>query len=242
MAWHFFFESLAYIVAFRLYLSQRQKAGDFLPDAIRWKIVAAAIAGAAIGSKVLYWLEDPARTLHQWNDLRYLLAGKTILGALVGGTATVEIVKSRSGIRRRTGDLFAVPITIGIAIGRIGCFLAGKQDDTYGSATSLPWGVDLGDGVRRHPVQLYEVAFTLGLAIALARVRPPRFAEGDRFRFFLLSYYSWRLFVDFLKPGARFAALTTLQWACVAALLWYLPDLRRIVSELLSSKEALVHG
>lgn len=242
MGWHFFFESLAYVVAFRLYLSQRQKTGDFLPDTIRWKIVAAAITGAAIGSKVLYWLEDPVRTLHQWNDVQYLLAGKTIVGALLGGTAAVEVVKSRSGIRRRTGDLFAVPIVIGIAIGRIGCFLAGKQDDTYGTATSLPWGVDLGDGMRRHPVQLYEVAFMLGLAIILPRIGPPRFAEGHRFRFFLLAYYSWRLFVDFLKPGARFGVLSTLQWACVAALLWYLPDLHRIVFELLRSKQALVNG
>ncbi len=48
-------------------------------------------------------------------------------------------MKRIAGIRSRTGDLFAVPLCVGIAIGRIGCFLAGLADDTYGKPTSLPW-------------------------------------------------------------------------------------------------------
>jgi prolipoprotein diacylglyceryltransferase len=177
--WHLVFESLAYLAAFRLYVWQRQRSGDFLETGTRWTVIVAAIAGAAFGSKFLYWLEDPVRTAHEWSNPEYLLAGKTIVGALLGGTIAVELVKKRSGIRRRTGDLFALPLAIGIAIGRIGCFLAGTEDGTYGNPTGLPWGVDLGDGVRRHPVQLYEIAAMLMLAIFLRRVHPPRYAEGD---------------------------------------------------------------
>jgi phosphatidylglycerol:prolipoprotein diacylglycerol transferase len=240
--WHFLFESLAYIVAFRIYVWQRKNNGDFLETQTRWSIVVAAVVGAAIGSKLLYWCEDPFRTLHEWSNIQYLLAGKTIVGAVLGGTIAVEFTKWRAGIRRRTGDLFAIPIAIGIAIGRIGCFLAGKQDDTYGSATSLPWGIDMGDGVRRHPVQLYEVAAMVALAILLSRIHSPRFAEGDRFRVFVIAYYSWRLWVDFLKPGVRFEGLTALQWACACAILWYANDLWRIVSGALKQEEALVAG
>ncbi|HME05451.1 MAG TPA: prolipoprotein diacylglyceryl transferase family protein [Bryobacteraceae bacterium] len=242
MLWHFFFESLAYIVAFRLYISQRQRTGDFLETPVRWNVIVAAVAGAAIGSKLLYLCEDPARTASEWSNLGYLLGGKTIVGALLGGTMAVEFMKWRTDIRRRTGDLFALPLAIGIAIGRMGCLLAGKQDDTYGNPTGLPWGIDLGDGVRRHPVQLYEMAAMLVLAIGLARIQPPRFAEGDRFRIFVLAYFSWRLLVDFLKPDVRFADLTVLQWACAAAVLWYSRDLWRIVSEAWKPKEALAHG
>ncbi len=168
--------------------------------------------------------------------------GKTIIGALLGGTLAVEFVKWRTGIRRRTGDLFALPLAVGIAIGRVGCLLAGNQDDTYGNPTGLPWGIDLGDGVRRHPVQLYEIVAMLVLAICVARIQPPRFAEGDRFRIFVLAYFSWRLLVDFLKPGVRFANLTVLQWTCAAALLWYSRDLWRILSNAWKPKEALAHG
>lgn len=228
MPWHFVFESLAYCVAFRLYLWERRRAGDFLETGSRWTIVVAAIGGAAIGSKLLFWFEDPGRTLQHWSRLEYLLGGKTIVGALLGGTIAVEWAKRRSGIARRTGDLFAVPLAVGIAIGRIGCFLAGIQDDTYGVATSLPWGVDFGDGVGRHPVQLYESAVMAVTALALARIRAPRFAEGDRFRVFLLAYFSWRVAIDFLKPEARFGGLSILQWSSVAALLWYSQDLVRM--------------
>jgi phosphatidylglycerol:prolipoprotein diacylglycerol transferase len=240
--WHFIFESLAYAVAFRLYLLERRKAGDFLDPSTRWTIVVAAIAGAAIGSKLLFWLEDPARTLAHWNRLGYLMGGKTIVGAILGGTIAVEWIKRRAGVARRTGDLFAVPIAVGIAIGRIGCFLAGIQDDTYGIATTLPWGVDLGDGIRRHPVQLYESAAMLLTAFLLTRIGPPRYAEGDRFRILLLAYFGWRVCVDFLKPGIRFGGITTLQWCCIAALVWYAQDLRRIVFGDSVGKGAVANG
>lgn len=230
MRWHFLFESLAYIVAFRIYLHQRRVAGDFLDTSNRWSIIVAAAVGAVIGSKLLYLAEDPAQTLRRWSDLTYLLGGKTVIGAIAGGTIAVEFVKWRTGITRRTGDLFAIPLAVGIAVGRIGCFLAGIQDDTFGIPTSLPWGVNLGDGIKRHPVQLYEIAAMLILALLLTRIRPPRFAEGDRFRVFVLAYFSWRLFIDFLKPGVPFAGLTVLQWTCVAGILWYTPDLWRMMS------------
>lgn len=238
MPWHFFFESLAYATAFRIYVSERKNAGDFLDTSTRWNIVIAAIAGAAIGSKLLYCFENPELTAGNWTNLAYLLGGKTMVGGLLGGTIAVELVKWRTGVRRRTGDLFAIPMAIGIAIGRIGCYLAGKQDDTYGIPTSLPWGLDLGDGIRRHPVQLYEVAAMLLLAMLLSRINRPRFAEGDRFRVFVLAYYAWRLSVDFLKPGVRFEGLTVLQWTCVAALLSYAPDLWRILTPTEPAREA----
>jgi phosphatidylglycerol:prolipoprotein diacylglycerol transferase len=240
--WHFVFESLAYFVAFRLYLLERRKAGDFLNTSTRWTVVVAAIGGAAIGSKVLFWFEDPVRTFEHWNSLEYLLSGKTIVGAILGGTVAVEWIKRRAGVTRRTGDLFAVPMAIGIAIGRVGCFLAGVHDDTHGIATTLPWGLDLGDGVRRHPVQLYESAAMILLALGLARISPPRFAEGDRFRIFMLAYFGWRLLVDFLKPGVRFGGLTVLQWCSVAALLWYARDLQRILLRNSIAKGALANG
>ncbi len=139
-------------------------AGDVIGDGPRWSIVAAAIAGAAIGGKLLYWFEDPALTLQHASDLMFLMASKTVVGGLVGGLIAVEITKKFIGLRESTGDLFAVPLALGIAIGRIGCFLAGLQDHTYGLPTTLPWGVDFGDGIARHPTQIYEAAFLAWLA------------------------------------------------------------------------------
>ena len=76
---HFVFEALAYIVGYRVYVKQRKHSGDHLSTRDRTWIVAAAICGAAIGSKLLYWLGDPALTVRRWNDVFYLMAGKTIV-------------------------------------------------------------------------------------------------------------------------------------------------------------------
>src|SRR5579884_3415143 len=91
---HFVFESLAYFVAFRIYLWQR-RAGDFLNASSRLSLIAAAAVGAAIGSKVLAWFEDPAALFAHWNAPAYLMGGKTIVGGLLGGTIAVECIKRR---------------------------------------------------------------------------------------------------------------------------------------------------
>ena len=129
--------------------------------------------------------------MQHWGEpdfLLFLLGGKTIVGALLGGWIAVECTKRALGIRRSTGDLYVLPLVVGIALGRVGCFLAGLEDGTHGLATSLPFGLEFGDGVARHPVRLYEI-LGLGL-IALVLVRRPAFlrAEGARFRFFLAAY------------------------------------------------------
>lgn len=217
---HVLFESLAYFVAFRLYLHLRRQ-GDVLTHSTRLSIIAAAAVGAAIGSKVLAWFEDPAFTLAHWNHAQALMQGKTIVGGLLGGTLAVEWIKQRLGIRERTGDLFALPLAAGIAIGRVGCFFAGLGDLTYGTPTRLPWGIDFGDGIRRHPTQLYEIA-ALGLlacAVLWLSRRPHR--QGDLFRLFLTGYLAWRLAIDCLKPEPRWLHLTAIQWTCLAALIFY---------------------
>jgi prolipoprotein diacylglyceryltransferase len=224
---HWVFEGLAYAVAFHIYLRLRRSRGDSVSEDIRWWVIAAAAAGAALGSKLLYWLEEPSLTLAHWNDPAYLMGGKTIVGALVGGLICVEWAKRRLGVAARTGDLFAVPLALGIAIGRIGCFLTGLPDHTYGTPTRLPWGVNFGDSIPRHPTQLYEIAFLTCLAALLWWfVRRPH-SNGDVFKAFMVGYMGFRLLVDFLKPEATLAGLSSIQWAATLMLVYYGRDVRR---------------
>ena len=71
----------------------------------------------------------------------------SIAGALAGGIVGVEVWKWRHGIRRSTGGAFVLPICVGIVVGRFGCLFSGIADYTYGVPTSLPWAVNLGDGI-----------------------------------------------------------------------------------------------
>jgi phosphatidylglycerol:prolipoprotein diacylglycerol transferase len=135
------------------------------------------------------------------------------------------------GIRESTGDLYVYPLMLGVAIGRVGCFLTGLADDTYGVPTRLPWGVDFGDGVPRHPTQLYEIAFLALLAFSLGVWgREPR-ERGGLFKLFMAAYLGWRLAVDFIKPAdATLLGMSAIQLACLAGLAYYAPHLPRLLA------------
>jgi len=211
------FEALGYAGGYAAYSRARSSRGDLLSEDRRWLVIAAAAVGALLGSRFLGLLEQAPRLGLHWHDV-FRFGGKTIVGGLLGGWIAVELTKALARMELRTGDLFAVPLCIGIAIGRIGCFLAGLPDDTYGTATSLPWGVDFGDGIRRHPTQLYEIVFLLALAWLLSKLSRRPHPSGMLFRVFLAAYLAWRLCIDFLKPEPHIAGMNVIQWACAAGL------------------------
>ncbi|MGI4830354.1 MAG: prolipoprotein diacylglyceryl transferase [Janthinobacterium lividum] len=218
-ALHPVFEALGYTLGFAAYKQARRRAGDVLDEQQRWSVIAAAAIGAMLGSRLLGLLEQAPRVHLVWSQVFLPGGGKTIIGGLLGGWFAVEMTKKIHGITTRTGDLFAVPLCIGIAVGRIGCFLSGLADDTYGKPTSLPWAVDFGDGIGRHPTQAYEILFLIALTVLLHWLAKRPHANGSIFRFFLAAYLSWRLFVDFLKPQPLVAGINLIQWACLVGLL-----------------------
>jgi phosphatidylglycerol---prolipoprotein diacylglyceryl transferase len=137
---HMLFETLAYILGFQIYRRLRQIFGDPISLDNRWWIIATAAVGALLGSKMLGGMEQTREIVREWRSPAYLISGKSIVGGLVGGWIAVEWIKRRLGITVSTGDLFAVPLALGIAVERVGCFMAGLPDQTYGIATTLPWG------------------------------------------------------------------------------------------------------
>ena len=216
---HNLFELLGYAAGGTLYTWPRSRRGDAISDRARLDVIIGAAIGAALGSRILFLLCDPAMTAAHWSDARYLFSGKTIVGGLLGGLIGVETIKKFRGITTSTGDLFVVPMIVAMCIGRIGCFLAGPLDNTHGLPSNLPWAIARIDGVPRHPVALYEIAFLLLLLPFVVRFK----ATGDKFRVFMTSYLAFRVAVDFLKPEPRVLAggLTAIQWACVAGLVYY---------------------
>jgi phosphatidylglycerol:prolipoprotein diacylglycerol transferase len=219
---HYFFEWAALAVGAWIYRRQkaRQGVGSVLQGPT-FAVVIGCLLGAAIGNKAMFWLENP----QLWSVVIHFpmlwLQGQSIVGGLLGGWMGVELAKWVSRWRGpRTGDDFVPAILGGILVGRIGCFLAGLNDGTYGVPTDLPWGMDLGDGIPRHPATLYE-----WLVALLALLTWPRWARalaptpGLAFRCFMLGYMLWRLGVDSLKPVpyAYWGGMSGIQWVCLCA-------------------------
>lgn len=195
---HLLLEALAYAVGFRILVRDRARAPDPVPDElVRATLFTVGVVGAAVASKASYWLEDPAATLAHLRDPLWLLGGRSIVGALLGGWLGVEVAKRVMGVTVATGDLYVKPLVVGMMIGRLGCFFAGVTDGTHGVPSAVPWAMDLGDGVPRHPTALYEIAFLGLLGVVLARWEPPR--NGDRFLVFVASYLLYRLWAETLK-------------------------------------------
>lgn len=234
---HTIFEAAAYALGFRLFLRERRRrALPALADRDAGLAVGVgAIVGAALGAKIAYWLYDPVYAFGGFPDWVRLLEGKSIIGALLGGLLGVEIAKKLDSIQGSTGDAFVWPLMLGMGIGRIGCFLSGLDDHTAGNPTSLPWGVDFGDGLPRHPTQLYEIGFLAAWATLLAWRGHRLVRPGDLFRAFMIGYLSYRLCVEFIRPMPMryFGFLSGLQLLCIAGLLHYHRDIPRIARELL---------
>jgi prolipoprotein diacylglyceryltransferase len=130
--------------------------------------------------------------------------GFSMVGGLAGAIASIEAFKRMTGVTGSTGIAFAAPFAATVAVGRLGCFFAGLDDYTYGTPTGLPWGVDFGDGIPRHPVQLYEALAMAGMYVVLLR----KIARGDRFWlangfYLVVGWYGLQRFAwEFFKPYA----------------------------------------
>ena len=226
---HAIFETLSFIVGFRYFLYLRKKEGDPINSAHRTWIVIAVIFGSLIGSRLIGGLEDPPQIQKAENIFLYFYENKTILGGLLGGLLGVEIVKKIIVEKLASGDLFVYPVILALIIGRIGCFTMGIYEETYGLPSNLPWAMNLGDGVPRHPVTLYEIIFLLVLwLICISIQKRYTVARGGLFKIFMIAYLLFRFVLDFIKPHFTLnIGLSIIQLTSIVGLLYYLPFILR---------------
>jgi len=229
---------LAYFLGFRLYLFLKKRSpGPQLSSEQNAWIFVGCLFGALIGAKLLAWMEAPGLYWALRNDPNFWFGGKTIVGGLVGGWMGIALAKKVMGITSSTGDICIYPLILGMCIGRIGCFFTGLSDNTCGIRTQLPWGVDYGDGIPRHPAQIYEILFLLGLGTILWIKRPSLTTPGLKFRWFMVGYLSFRFYIDFFKPHwTLFGGLSGIQWGCLVALVFCAYSLMKLSEQPLTEK------
>jgi prolipoprotein diacylglyceryltransferase len=202
---HVIFDIAAWLAAgLAAHWLSRVKQIRFPTQSLQLPYIAALVFGAGLGAFLF-------GTLNLWLSGSSGLA-RSVEGALVGGIVAVELHKWVHGIALRTGARFALPIAVGIAVGRLGCYFAGLDDFTYGIPTALPWAHDFGDGIGRHPVQLYESAAMAGFAVVYLVAVRRRWAFVIANGFYLvLAFYGLQRFAwEFLKPYAPLIGPLTL--------------------------------
>jgi phosphatidylglycerol---prolipoprotein diacylglyceryl transferase len=219
---HTVFEICAYSVAYAVYRNEKLSGKDYYAGEMRLKLTLWTIFGAFLGSRILALFEDPSAFPGQAAGILFaFFASKTILGAFAGGLLTTEVAKYFLRQKRSTGDKLVIPIIVGIIVGRVGCFLGGLEDRTQGAQTLLPWGVDYGDGLRRHPLPLYEIIYCFCVWI-LMQQNGILWRHGGKFQFLLATYFTYRFFMEFLKDRFfLYGSLSAIQCVSLAGILYY---------------------
>ena len=164
-------------------------------------IYVAALISAFLGAKLVYLA---AEGWMFWNDPhRWLIwaTGKSILGALLGGYAGVEVAKKLIHYPNPTGDFFAIVAPVGIFLGRIGCLLHGC---CLGRECEPSWWTMRDSlGVDRWPAVPVEMAFNalaLGGALLLRRLR---LLPGQHFHLYLIAYGLFRFVHEWMRATPR---------------------------------------
>lgn len=222
LAIHTIFDILAWLVSLTtLWILRRTWFADATPATRNLGYLAAVLAGAGLGA----WFFGSLNLI-----ISHLgLMGRSIEGAVAGAIIAVEVYKWLAGISARTGAIYALPLALGIAIGRIGCQFAGMEDLTYGTPTALPWGFDHGDGINRHPVASYEsiAMLVFALTYGVAMMRGLAWVKRNGFYLAIAVYAVERFGLEFLKPyGTLVAGLTLFQIVSVALLIYALVMMR----------------
>lgn len=219
---------LAFVISGWVLAKQFKRYG--LDEELASSMVVAAAIGGIVGAKVYY-----AILFRDW-QLLFDRAGLVWYGGLIGGFLACSWLVWRHKVDYLTAaDAAAPALSIGYALGRVGCFLVG---DDYGAPTDAWYGVAFPEGappttaqslrdfgvavdpsipadqvLRVHPTQLYETFASLimfGVLMFLNK-RPHR--RGLGWGLFLIMLGIERFLVEIVraKDDRFFGQLTVAQ-------------------------------
>ncbi len=190
---------LGFVLAYFLlrYLS-KQKNIALSEDELETFLLYAAV-GVLVGSRVFYFLfynfsivlENPLQLFKIWEGGMSFHGG--LIGVLIGGFLFCKQYKKDF---YELADIVVIPTVLGLGIGRIANFINGEL---YGRATTVPWAVDFGDGIPRHPSQLYESAKNFVIFSVLWVLKDKNLRKGTLFWTFVMLYGAFRFFIEFVR-------------------------------------------
>ena len=194
------------------------RARNVATEGMKWVAIAGIVGGVA-GAKLTQWMIGEGGISSAILDPHN--GGKSLLGGLICGWLAVEIAKRVLGIRRSTGDGWALALPAGEAIGRIGCYFNGC---CYGTKCDASWAI-YQHGAWRNPTQLYSSAAAALIFAIVWFSRAQMRREGESFQLYLLLYGASRFIIEFARERSvvwnhlSLVQIICLETAIVAAIL-----------------------
>ncbi len=229
---------LAGLVVSVMVVRAARRNGDDVSVAARAILI--AYVAAILGGMVIPLVADMLMHLLRGGGLRVRWAGMVSYCGFLAGLAAAALVLRRSSLSlARFGDLAAAPLGLGIAVTRLGCFLAGCD---YGQVSAVPWALRFPSGspawsahvhaglvpatrdasLPVHPTQLYEAflgVLIFALACGLARVPWARRSHGRVFWSVAAVYGAGRLLIEMLRGDVSRGLVGVLSTGQIFALL-----------------------
>ena len=136
--------------------------------------------------------------------------GLGIWGAIAGGVLVAYWKYNRELSFGTLLDVMAPGLLIAQGIGRFGNWF---NAELYGSPTTLPWALQLPDGMTYHPTFLYEAICNFALAIFLIK-RTDKYSPGSIFSIYVAGYCTYRFFIEGIRidNAHAFLGLRLNQW------------------------------
>ncbi|GAG21440.1 unnamed protein product, partial [marine sediment metagenome] len=157
------------------------------------------ILGIIIGARLIYVLfyNLPYYLSHLSEILMIWKGGLSFHGGLIGAVVGIYSFARKNNIPfYDLADMIVVPLPLALAFGRIANFINGEL---VGRVTNVPWAFDFGDGIARHPSQLYESLKNFILFGIMLYANQLKLKRGYLFWLFVLVYGSFRFIVEFFR-------------------------------------------
>ena len=170
-----------------------------------------AVPAAFIGARLFHVIDE--LPLYLTNPIKIFAineGGMAIFGGLLGGVLGGLIYARRNHLPiGKLADAAAPGMILGQAIGRIGCLMNG---DHQGTPAQLPWSTWYTNpntlvpdfGVPRHPTQVYEGLYDIGVFGVIWFLRDKIAADGVLFWIYAALYSLGRFWISFLRLDREF--------------------------------------
>lgn len=138
-------------------------------------VTAAGVSGL-VGARLWYMAENWSYVRHDIFGTLFASAGFTFYGGFIIASIVLFLMARRDGVGvARFCDALGPALTLGYAVGRLGCQLSGDGD--YGAVTQGFWGMSYATGVvptplgiRVYPTPLFESTIALAILFVLSGV------------------------------------------------------------------------